>query len=273
MPHPRRLAPVLLGALLAIGAAGAAPPPNEQEALKLSQAAIGRTLGDHRFVNTAGQPVALSELRGRPLVVSLVYTSCHDTCPTITNQLSRMLPIARDALGAGRFRVVSIGFDTPNDTPERMRAYARSRGAGADEWLFLSADAATIEALTRELGFQYSPSPRGFDHIAQTTVVDANGRVYRQVYGDSFEPPALVEPLKELVFGTGIKSGRLSGWAEGIRLFCTVYDPASGRYRFDYSLFVTLIVGVMSLGAVAIFIVRAWRQSPAPEVSRRTDPR
>ncbi|KPK52912.1 MAG: hypothetical protein AMJ84_07455 [Acidithiobacillales bacterium SM23_46] len=264
---------MLLGALLGIGVASAAPPPNEQEALKLSQAAIGRTLGDHHFVNTAGQPVALSELRGRPLVVSLVYTSCHDTCPTITNQLSRMLPIARDALGAGRFRVVSIGFDAPNDTPERMRAYARSRGAGADEWLFLSADAATIEVLTRELGFQYFPSPRGFDHIAQTTVVDSNGRVYRQVYGDSFEPPALVEPLKELVFGTGMKSGNVSGWAEGIRLFCTVYDPASGRYRFDYSLFVTLIVGVMSLGAVAIFIVRAWRHSPAPEVSRRTDTR
>ena len=213
--------------------------------------------------------MALRDLRGSPLVLSLVYTSCHDTCPTITNQLSRMLPIARDAIGAGRFRVASIGFDTPNDTPERMRQYARSRGAAADEWLFLSADPATIEALTRELGFQYQPSPRGFDHIAQTTVIDAEGRVYRQVYGESFEPPALVEPLKELVFGTGMKSGNVSGWVEGIRLFCTVYDPASGRYRFDYSLFVTLIVGVMSLGAVAIFIVRAWRQSPASEVPRR----
>ncbi len=264
MKGPVRLVPLLLGALLGVGAAGAAPPSNEQAALKVSQAALGRVLGDYRFVDSTGKPVALNDLRGRPLVVSLVYTSCHDTCPTITNQLARMLPIAREAIGAGRFRLVSIGFDTPNDTPERMRQYSRARGAEADEWLFLSADPATIEALTRELGFQYSPSPRGFDHIAQTTVVDAEGRIYRQVYGDNFEPPALVEPLKELVFGTGIKSGSVSGWAEGIRLFCTVYDPASGRYRFDYSLFVTLIVGVMSLGAVAVFIVRAWRRPPAP---------
>lgn len=263
MPYIHRLAMALIGGALGIGAAMAAPPPNEQAALKLSQAAVGRTLGDYRFIDTTGKTVSLSELRGRPLVLSLVYTSCHDTCPTITNQLSRMLPIARDALGAGRFRVVSIGFDTPNDTPERMRQYARSRGAQADEWLFLSADPATIEALTRELGFQYQSSPRGFDHIAQTTVIDAEGRVYRQVYGESFEPPALVEPLKELIFGTGMKSGNVSGWVEGIRLFCTVYDPASGRYRFDYSLFVTIIVGVMCLGAVAIFIVHAWRRPPA----------
>jgi len=262
MPRRYRLARwVLAGALIGAATAGAVPPSDKEAALKLSQDAIGRTLGDHRFVSSSGQAVTLSELRGRPLVVSMVYTSCHDTCPTITNQLARMLPIARDALGAGRFRVVSIGFDTPNDTPERMRAYARSRGAAGDEWLFLSADAATIQALTRELGFMFYASPRGFDHIAQTTVVDANGRIYRQVYGDSFEPPALVEPLKELVFGTGIRAGSVSGWVEGIRLFCTVYDPAAGRYRFDYSLFVTIIVGVMSLGAVAIFIVRAWRQT------------
>ena len=137
-----------------------------------------------------------------------------------------------------------------------MRA-ARHR---SPRWTFLSADARTIEALTRDLGFSYFRSPKGFDHTAQTTVLDAQGKVYRQVYGENYAAPALVEPLKELTFGLRARESGLGGWVEGLRLFCTVYDPASGRYRFDYSIFVSLLVGTVSLGAVAVFIVRAWRQ-------------
>ena len=57
-------------------------------------------------------------------------------------------------------------------------------------------------ALAADVGFSYVRSPRGFDHVTQTTVVDASGKVYRQIYGDAFPTPALVEPLKELIYGT-----------------------------------------------------------------------
>ena len=46
-----------------------------------------------------------------------------------------------------------------------------------------------------------------------------------------------------------------------MKLLCTVYDPAVGRYRFDYSIFVAAGVGLLCLGAVGVFLVRAWRES------------
>ena len=55
--------------------------------------------------------------------------------------------------------------------------------------------------LANNLGFLYFASAKGFDHLMQTTVVDANGKIYRQVYGMTFDTPLLVEPLKELVLG------------------------------------------------------------------------
>jgi protein SCO1/2 len=145
-----------------------------------------------------------------------------------------------------------------------MASFARERAIDLPGWYFASADAATIDAFSRELGFVFFPSAAGFDHLAQTTVLDADGRVYTQVYGQSFDPPSLVEPLKQLVFGTHADARSLSGWVSGVRLFCTVYDPASGRYRFDYSIFIALGVGLLCLGAVAVFIVRAWRERSAP---------
>lgn len=267
----RLLAAVAIAAACASGAraadphgAGHAPGAqlDEPTALKLSQAAIGRTLdATYRFTASDGKTVTLGDLRGKPLVVSLIYTSCYHVCPTITQTVERTVRVARDALGQDSFRVVTIGFDTPVDTPERMRSYARERGIDTAGWYFLSTDAATIKALTRDLGFTYFVSPRGFDHLAQTTIVDADGKVYRPVYGESFAVPSLVEPLKDLVFGRRASTKNWDGWINGVKLFCTVYDPTSGRYKFDYSVFVAILTGLVSLGLVALFVVRAWRHS------------
>lgn len=238
-----------------------APVFDQERALRYSQAALGNELGEHTLRDRQGRTVELSGFRGKPLVISLIYTSCYHTCPTITNQLARVVEIARDALGEHSFSVVTIGFDTPNDTPDRMRIYAAERGIDLPGWWFLSADAQTIQAFTQELGFLYVPSPNGFDHTVQTTIVDARGRVYRQVYGEMLNSPHFVEPLKELVWGLEANPATLTGWLKSVRLICTIYDPSTGRYRFDYSIFVTLFVGLLSLGSIAVFIVRAWRQS------------
>lgn len=230
-------------------------------ALEYSQAALGNSVGDYSFRNRQGNLVKLSQFHGKPLVISLIYTSCYHTCPLITKQLERVVEIARDALGEESFSVATIGFDTQADNPARMRSYAREQGIDAPHWWFLSSDATIIERLSKDLGFIFFPSPRGFDHLAQTSIIDAQGRVYRQVYGEMLNSPNFVEPLKELVWGLEADPTTLSGWLKGVRLFCTVYDPSTGRYQFDYSIFIALAVGVLSLGSIAAFIVHAWRQS------------
>jgi protein SCO1/2 len=90
-------------------------------------------------------------------------------------------------------------------------------------------------------------------------MLDADGRVYRQVYGSDFSAPALVEPLKQLVLGTGDRGLTLTALTNRVRLLCTIYDPATGRYRFSYAIFVGLVIGAASLGAVAASIVQMWR--------------
>ena len=234
------------------------------EALRVSQAAVGRRLSDHRFLDRSEGEVRISDYRGKPLLVSLIYTSCYYSCSVFTRYLGEIVDVAREALGEGSFSVVTIGFDAVNDSPGRMALYASGQDIDMPGWSFLSGDVETLQALTSELGFTYAASPKGFDHMAQVSVIDANGVIYRQVYGDRFEPPALVEPLKELVFGLDATSSPIDRWVDNVRLYCTIYDPSTGRYRFDYSIFVALIIGVLCLASIAIFIVRAWRQSSTP---------
>jgi protein SCO1 len=234
---------------------------DNDKALKFSQAAIDRTIDSYKFINQDKQAVDITQYRGKPLIVSLVYTSCHHICPTLTNHLADVVKIAREALGDESFSVITVGFDTAVDTPERMRLYARERNINISGWDFLSADKDTIDAFSDDLGFIFFESAKGFDHLSQISLLDAEGKVYRQVYGVNYEPPILIEPLKELIFGNRTEASMVAGWINNIRLFCTIYDPHSGRYEFDYSIFIGLILGIIILGAIAIFIVREWRKN------------
>ncbi len=243
-----------------------APEWSADEALAYSQAARGRVPDDHSLTDSTGATFSLHQLRGQPLVVSLIYTSCYHTCPIITQTLKRAVAIGDDAFGPGHYQVLTLGFDSANDSPVRMNSFMKQHGVSRPGWRAASGEAQVIQDLTAELGFIFFASTKGFDHLAQTTVLDAEGRVYRQVYGEDFEPPALVEPLKELIYGVPARESSVSGWVAGIKLFCTVYDPKAGRYRFDITPFIS--IGFATTILVALLIigwrsVRTWRRERA----------
>lgn len=263
---------LLIGLGLALAAAGGAGAATDGDPRKLtfepgraiaySQKAIGRQPGDHTFYDTRNRAVSLSEFRGAPLVVNLVYTACTQSCPVIVQTLRRAVTTAQDSLGADNFAVVTVGFDPRYDTPERLRAFARAQGVGdVPNWRFLSADRATIDALLKDLGFIAIEAPQGFDHIAQTTILDSKSRVRAHVYGATFRPPALVEPLKG-VLSDEAELASFDGLVERIRLFCTLYDPSTGRYAFDYAFFIAMAVGALALTAMATVLVRAALRRP-----------
>ncbi len=229
------------------------------EAIERSEAAIGNSTGDHRLLLSDGRTLTLSELKGRPLVLSLVYTSCSTVCPTGTETLKTSVAEARKALGDEAFQILTLGFDARNDTPQRMRAFAVDRSIDRDPlWHVASASPAVLDALLEEVGFSYAGAAGGFEHVAQTTILDGEGRVYRQVYGDEFPLPVFIEPLKELVFGIRVSSLTPTALADRLRFLCTVYDPKSGRYRTDYGIYMGMAAGAISLMLMAWVIVRLW---------------
>lgn len=258
----------LVATMLVAGAAFASTPGPElpafdtRLALDGSQAAIGRLLApDLEFTDQRGQRRTLGEFRGRPLIISPIYTSCFGVCPTTTANLRQVADMARAVLGPGTFAVLTIGFDAANDTPERMREYAAARGGGSPGWTFGAADGETIRTLMTAVGFTYVPTPRGFDHMIQATIVDGDGVVFRQVYGQQFEPPQLIDPLKRLALGQWGREDTIESMIEGVRLFCTVFDPKSGRYKFDWSIVLSFIIGVLCFTGVAVFLWRNWRKT------------
>jgi protein SCO1/2 len=262
------LALCLLSARFGLAASTPTPAdsatPGYKLALETSQAVIGKALGDYALRDRLNREVRLAGYRGKPLLVSFVYTGCFGVCPITTRFLAKSVQAARAALGPDSFNVVTIGFNQPFDSPAAMAEFARQNGVADPRWEFLSPDAGTLAALTRDLGFTYYATPKGFDHITQLSVIDAEGVIYRQIYGDSYTLPTLVDPLKDLLSGqTGRAVSIDSIWTK-VKLFCTVYDPNSGGYRVNYSLFFEIFTGLTVLGSIAWFLLRERRRrSPA----------
>ncbi len=231
-----------------------------KEALQQSQDAIGNLLSNHALTDAKGHALSMDDLRGKPLVLSMIYTSCYQICPMTTRHLAKVVDKARAALGEDSFNVAVLGFDAYNDSPQAMIQFARKQGIESRGWQLLSASPDTINALSKELGFEFFSSPNGFDHITQATVIDAEGRVYRQVYGEVFDTPLLVEPLKQLVLGQPRPNQTLlSELINKVRFFCTTYDPARDAYHFDYSLFIGMAIGASTILIGIILLVREIR--------------
>jgi protein SCO1/2 len=250
---------LLLALLLAAGLAQAAAS-REQTLVRTSQAALGRGAGDWTLTDQRGRTFRLDELADRPLVVSFIYTGCFQVCPATTQFLKRAVAEARRALGPDSFRVVSIGFNQPFDTPDALAQFARQQGVDDPQWLFAAPREADVEALLQRFGLSVQRTPAGFDHLIQASIVDTRGTIVRQVYGDRFELPMFIDPLKQILAGEAAQQVTLEAIWTKVKLYCTVYDPYTGKYTLDYSLFFELFAGLTTLGAMGWFFVRQMRR-------------
>lgn len=239
----------------------ATPGLDSDAALRASQAVIGRMPDDYTLRDREGRPVQLSSYRGRPLLVSFIYTGCFHICPFSTQVLHKAVSSMHRRFGDKQFNVITIGFNQPEDSPAALRAFALEQRVADPNWEFLSPEAADVAALSRDFGFTFAPTRGGFDHVLQVTMLDAKGQIYRQIYGDSFTADALGEPLKQLLTGTRIVDGGvgLADLLDRVRILCSVYDPRSGAYRADYTLYFMIAGGVTFFIAMFWFALSEWR--------------
>ena len=249
-------------------------------ALRVSQAVVGQTVGDFTLLDREGRPVRLSQYRGKPLLVSFIYTGCFQVCPLTTQALQSAVEAGRGVFGTSQFNIVSIGFNQPSDSPQALKAFALQHRINQPNWDFLSPHASIVAALTQAFGFEFAATPAGFDHVLQVTVLDAQGRIYRQIYGEDLNPDSIGAPVKQLLLNAPVAQQlRFEDLVDRVRILCTVYDPKTGTYRVQYGLLIEIAGGVtFALTMLWLFLAEwrsrhlALRKSSAPSLPKDEAP-
>ena len=75
-------------------------------------------------------------IKDKIFVVSFLFTSCRDVCPIAAARMAQLQDRLGDRVGKDVF-FYSISVDPENDTPDKMKKYAETFGAGPG-WLFLT---------------------------------------------------------------------------------------------------------------------------------------
>jgi protein SCO1/2 len=94
-------------------------------------------------------------LKGKTVVVNLIYTQCQDSCPLETARLLQVQKMLGDHVGKDVF-FYSVSIDPEHDTPAVLKAYAEKFHAGPG-WLFLTGKKTDIDLVAHKLGLYYDP--------------------------------------------------------------------------------------------------------------------
>lgn len=152
-----------------ISASGAGPTPARlPPPLRQGEAAPAFRLIDHR-----SRAVSLDDLRGRPVVMTFVYASCHASCPILIDRLR-----ALEARHPGAdVAFVAVSLDPERDTPAALAAAAARWDLGA-RWHLVTGEPAAVRALVRAHRVQWAPLPDGeIAHENVITLIDRRSRL------------------------------------------------------------------------------------------------
>jgi protein SCO1/2 len=223
---------------------------------------------DILFLDEQGHPVHLGDYFGaRPVVLALVYYDCPMLCTQVLNSLASTLNVL--ALDPGKdFEVVTVSFD-PREKPALAAAkkatyltrYKRPGAAGG--WHFLTGEQASIDRLTKAVGFRYvwDAGAKQFAHPAGITVLTPEGRLARYLFGIEYGP-------RDLRFAiVDASTGKVGTPVDRVLLYCYHYDAETGRYSL-LVMRVIRIAGVTTVLALVAFIaVMVRKEKDASAVS------
>lgn len=163
---------ILFAALLATAGANAStqsasqPPLPGKSVYQLSATLVDQT----------GRKQAWADLRGRPRIATMFYSSCPYMCPLIIES-GKAIDHALSADERSRLGVVMVTMDVARDTPAALSAIALKRHIDTRRWTLLRPEAKDLRPIAAVLGVRFRALANGeFNHNSVLVLLDGEGR-------------------------------------------------------------------------------------------------
>lgn len=142
-----------------------------------------------------GKEIVLHDLKGKVLVVVMIYTSCQAACPRLVADMKSIeKQIPNDVKDKIQYLLVSI--DPETDTPEKMKAFAIENKMDEEKWTFLQGDENSVREFANVLAVKYKKiDPIDFSHSNIISVFDPRGNLVHQQEGLGVDNKETIESI------------------------------------------------------------------------------
>lgn len=136
-----------------------------------------------KWTNQNGQNVEMKDMKGKVLVMVMIYTSCKAACPRLVADMRNIEQrIPKKIKDNVKFVLVSI--DPTVDTPERLKSFAAENKMTGDQWVFLRSTEENTREFAAVLAVNYKKiDPIDFSHSNIISVFNAEGELAYQQEG------------------------------------------------------------------------------------------
>ncbi|SHF53521.1 protein SCO1/2 [Salegentibacter echinorum] len=145
-----------------------------------------------------GKDIELKELRGKVLVMVMIYTSCKASCPRLVadmREIQKKVPAEKNE----DVKYVFVSIDPEVDSPERLKAFAKENQMDSNQWLFLRGSKENTQEFAAVLAFNYKRiSPMDFSHSNIISVFDKEGVLAHQKEGLGEDDSQVIKTINEL---------------------------------------------------------------------------
>jgi cytochrome oxidase Cu insertion factor (SCO1/SenC/PrrC family) len=144
---------------------------------------LGTSLGtspapDFRLVSQFGQPMSLSQFRGKVVLLGFEDSECTTVCPLTTQSMV----FAKELLGKAGSSVQLLGVDANPDAVavSNVLAYSRAHGM-VNQWSFLTGSLPQLKKVWADYHIAVQVQNGAIDHTPALFLIDQQGRL-RKVY-------------------------------------------------------------------------------------------
>ncbi len=170
----------------------------EQTAQNKENANSSIFLLDSKWQNQDAEELQLKDLKGKNLVMVMIFTSCRTACPILVGDMKKIhAKIEKNKLKDTSLVLISI--DPTNDTPEVLKKFAAERNMESEPWIFLRSDEESTREFANVLAVKYKKiSPIEFSHSNIISVFNRNGELVSQEEGSGINSEAVAKTVDEL---------------------------------------------------------------------------
>jgi cytochrome oxidase Cu insertion factor (SCO1/SenC/PrrC family) len=140
--------------------------------LDLGSSLDGEKAPDIKLVNQFGQPMSLSQFRGRVVILAFSDSECTTVCPLTTQSMV----MAKELLGKAGDSVQLLGVDAnPSATKvSDVMAYSRAHSM-VNQWDFLTGSDAQLKAVWKAYNIEVAIEAGQIDHTPALYVINQQG--------------------------------------------------------------------------------------------------